>query len=133
MAFSRWDPLHDLLALQERISRLSGADAQGWMPPVDVYETPDRFVITAEVAGLSRDDIRIQIQHDRLTLSGERPPTARGEQYHQVERGHGQFLRTFTLPDGADTEAIVASLEGGVLSIAIPKGESERQRRVEVR
>ncbi len=60
VAFTRWDPLRDLLALQERMERLSGREAGGWTPPVDIFETADSFIVTAELPGLQRDDIEIQ-------------------------------------------------------------------------
>jgi len=133
VAFSRWDPLQDLLALHERMTRLAGADSRGWMPPVDVYETADRYVIAVELPGLTRDDIALGVHEGRLTLSGQRPSVARGEQFLQVERGHGQFARSFSLPDSADADQIAADLKGGVLRVSIPKSSESRLRRVEVR
>jgi HSP20 family protein len=132
VAFSRWDPLQDLLALHERINRLTGTDAPGWMPPVDVFETADRFVVTVEVPGLSQSDFKIEAEEGRLTLKGERPCPVRGAQFHGVERGHGGFSRTFTLPEAINTDQITADLRAGVLTITIPKAEAVRHR-VEVR
>ncbi len=132
MAFARWDPLQDLLALQERMTRLSGLDAPGWVPPVDIYETGDRFVITAELAGLSRDDFQIELHDGKITIKGQRPshpPCC--EQYHRVERGHGQFSRTFLLPLPVNGDAIAADLRSGVLTIQVPK-LTPTQRRITV-
>ena len=72
MAFTRWDPLRDLLALQERMERLSGVEAAGWTPPVDLYETSDAFIVSAELPGLSREDIDIRFHDGQLTLQGTR-------------------------------------------------------------
>jgi HSP20 family protein len=122
VAFARWDPLQDLLALNERMNRLAGLDAPGWVPPVDIYETRERYVLTAELAGLSREDFQIQVHEGKVTLKGQRPsqpPCC--EQYHRVERGHGQFSRSFLLPLPVDTTAISAELANGVLTISIPK------------
>ena len=122
MAFTRWDPLQDLLALHERINRLAGADEPGWMPPVDLYESAGHYLITAEVAGLSRDDIQIQIQEGKLTLRGERQPSeAQSARFERVERGHGHFARTFILPHPVDAHAITADLQDGILTIVVPK------------
>ena len=133
VAFTRWDPLQDLLALQERLHLLSGMDAPGWMPPVDLHETPDRYVLTAELSGLSRDDVQIQVQDGKLFLRGRRPAgTVTCEQYQRVERGHGQFSRTFALPEAVDVDAIQADLEDGILTIWIPKA-SPSERRIEVK
>lgn len=122
MAFTRWDPLQDLLALHERINRLSGPDEAGWMPPVDVYEAADRYIVTAEVAGLEREDIQLQIHEGRLTLKGDRQPAdARAVRFERVERGHGRFARTIVLPPAVDASAVSADLRDGVLTVSIPK------------
>jgi HSP20 family protein len=122
VAFTRWDPLQDLLALHERINRLAGSDEAGWMPPVDLVEEPDRYVVTAEVAGLSREDIQIQFLDGKLSLRGERPPhDPQSVRFERVERGHGRFARTLVLPRAIDTSAVTANLENGVLTIDIPK------------
>jgi HSP20 family protein len=122
VASTRWDPLQDLLALHERITRLAGTDEAGWMPPVDLYESPDRYVVTAEVAGLAREDIQIQVQDGKLILKGERQPRdAQAVRFERVERGHGRFVRTFVLPHAVDPSAVTADLQNGVLTILIPK------------
>jgi HSP20 family protein len=122
VAFTRWDPLQDLLALHERINRLAGTDEPGWMPPVDLRELPDRYVVTAEVAGLEQDDVQIQIQDGKLTLRGERKPrVSDSERFERVERGHGRFARTFVLPHPVEVAAIAADLREGVLTLTIPK------------
>lgn len=132
VAFTRWDPLQDLLALHERINRLAGTDEAGWMPPVDLRETPEQFVLTAEVAGLERDDIQIQILDGKLTLRGERKPREpQSERFERVERGHGRFARTFVLPQAVKVDAISADLQDGVLTVSIPKLFDRRRIEVE--
>jgi HSP20 family protein len=122
VAFTRWDPLQDLLALHERINRLAGSDEAGWMPPVDIYEAPDRYIVTAELAGLSRDDIQIQFQDGKLSIKGERPPQdLQSVRFERVERGHGRFARAFVLPHAVDATAIRADLQDGVLKVTVPK------------
>lgn len=122
MAFTRWDPLQDLLALHERINRLSNTDEPGWMPPVDLRETADSYIVTAEVAGLEQDDVQIQIQEGKLTLRGQRKPRdQQSERFERVERGHGRFARAFVLPHPVDVGAIVADLRDGVLTVTVPK------------
>src|SRR3954451_3926115 len=99
VAFSRCDPFRDLLALHEQIGQLVGSDAPGWTPPVDLYETSGGFVLTAEVPGLARDQVDIQVEESRVVIRGERPSgpgtSVPCEQYHRVERGHGRFSRAF--------------------------------------
>jgi HSP20 family protein len=122
VAFSRWDPLHDLLALHERMNRLGADDPPGWTPAVDLYETADRFVLSIELPGLTRDQIRIELQHDVLTVRGERAVHhEEGAQFHRVERGHGPFARTFPLPQPADAEHVAAEFRDGVLTVVVPK------------
>jgi HSP20 family protein len=128
VASTRWDPLQDLLALHERLNRLAGADEAGWMPPVDVSESSDRFTITLEVAGLSREDIQVTFQDGKLTLKGERPAgEAQSVRYERVERGHGRFSRTFALPGASDAAAVAADLQNGVLTVVIPKASGRRR------
>jgi HSP20 family protein len=132
VAFARWDPIRDLLAIQQRLDR-SAPGPSGWHPPVDLHETTDEYVITAEVPGLSRDDIQIQFHDGRLTLSGVR--RAHGvacEQFHRVERGHGSFTRTFQLPIPIDSDAIRADLRLGVLTVTCPKSADAATRRIHI-
>src|SRR5688572_29606835 len=131
MAFARWDPIRDLLAIQQRVDRFAPGPA-GWVPPVDLHETPDNYVITAELPGLRRDDLEIHLHDGRLTLSGVR--RARGpacEQYHRVERGHGAFSRSFQLPVPVDAAHITADLHDGVLTVTCPKS-GEATRRIDI-
>src|SRR6266498_2273291 len=112
------DPLRDLRAWQERLERLAAQGGSAWDPPIDVYETPARYVVTAEVPGLSREQIELAVQDNRLTIRGVRPaagPDIAVRHYHQVERGHGSFQRTFEFVDAVDQEGIGADLRDGVL------------------
>ena len=132
MAFVRWDPLRDLLAIQQRMNRLAPGPA-GWTPPVDILETGDSYVVMAELPGLTRDDLQIQVRDGRLTISGARRERQEAcEQYHQIERGHGSFSRTFQLPLPVDTERISADLHDGVLTVTCPKSTDGQARRIEI-
>ena len=133
MAFTRWDPLRDLLALHERMERLSGPEVTGWTPPVDLYETADAFVITAELPGLAREDIDIRAQDGQITLQGtRRTPEVPCERYHRVERGHGAFFRRFQLSPSIDVSRITADLRDGVLIVTVPKTATDAPRRIDV-
>ncbi len=136
VVFTRWDPLRDLLALHEQLGQLVGTDAPGWTPPVDLYETPNEFVLTAELPGLARDQIDIHAEDGRIVIRG-----ARGvdpgrdipcEQYHRVERGHGRFSRAFSLPEPIAIDEITADLKDGVLTVTIPKSRDRGTRRIDV-
>jgi HSP20 family protein len=133
MAFSRWDPLRDLLALHDHIGQLVGTDAPGWTPPVDLFETAVAFVLTAELPGLSRDQIDIHAEESRITIRGERSSgQVSCEQYHRVERGHGRFSRAFVLPEPVDVESVSADLKDGLLTVTIPKAGGRGARRISV-
>ncbi len=132
MAFARWDPIRDLLAIQQHVDRFAPGKA-GWTPPVDLYETATDYVLIAELPGLAREDLQIQMRESRLTIAGVRQPLpATCEQYHRVERGHGAFSRTFQLPLPVDAARITAELLEGVLTVHCPK-VAPPTRRINVR
>ena len=132
-----WDPMRDLRAWQERLERLSAHHPDSWTPPIDVYETGDRYVIAAELPGLARDQIELALEDSRLTIRGQRidRTVSSGNviHFHQVERGHGAFARTFEFGSKIDTEAVSADLTNGVLTITLPKAAPAPARKIEVR
>lgn len=138
MAFTRWDPLRDLMALHEQFGELVGSDAQGWKPPVDLYETATEFVLTVELPGLARNQFDIHAEDYRIVIRGARSvgPAAQGvrcEQYHRLERGHGSFSRAFTLPEAIDPTNVSADFKDGVLTVRLPKVPDRGMRRVTVK
>ncbi|MGE0815419.1 MAG: Hsp20/alpha crystallin family protein [Vicinamibacterales bacterium] len=132
MAFARWDPVRDLLAIQFKMERLPAPTSQGWVPAADLCETADAYVVTAELPGVPRDQIHLDIQEGQLTLHGRRDARVACDQYHQVERGHGEFARTFRLPIGVEASRISAELKDGVLTITVPKAPTHAPRRIDV-
>ena len=132
VAFTRWDPLRDLIALHDQIGQLVGHDAPGWTPPVDLYETSTAFILTAELPGLSRSEIEIHAEESRIVIRGERSGHVPCEQYHRVERGHGSFSRTFHLPVAVDGDRVTADLRNGVLTVTCPKADDGAARRIQV-
>lgn len=133
VAFTRWDPLRDLLALHDQLGQLVGTDAPGWTPPVDLYETAASFVLTAEVPGLARDQIEIHVEESRIVIRGDRSGgQVPCEHYHRVERGHGRFSRAFTLPEPIDVDSVAADLKDGLLTVTIPKAGGRGSRRIDV-
>ena len=105
-----------------------------WMPPVDIREEHDRFVLYADIPGVDPQDIEVQMDKGLLTIKGERSTesTSETERYSRVERVHGSFHRRFALPDSADAEGITASGSNGVLRIMIPKKPESTPRRIQV-
>jgi len=146
MTIVRWEPLREFGALQNEMNRLfntvfdapaggnGGATMRRWMPPMDLVETDDRFVLRADLPGMSEDDLKIEFEDGTLTVSGERKSEheSKGEGYHRVERAFGAFSRSLTLPQGVDPEAVNASFDRGVLEVSIPKPEQRKPRRIEI-
>jgi len=132
--FMACDPLRDLRAWQERLERLATHHGSAWAPPIDVYETDDRYVIAAELPGLSREQIDLAVQDNRLTIRGTRPggvPENATRHYHQLERGHGSFLRAFEFAEPIEQDGITADLRDGVLTVTLPK-RAAPPRRIDV-
>jgi len=131
VAFARWDPFRDLLTIQHRLERLS-TGPQGWTPPMDLCETASSYILTAELPGVTRDQVRVDIRDGKLILQGRREARVSCEQYHQVERGHGEFCRSIVLPLAVDAAGMAADMRDGVLTITVPKVPDAGPRRVEV-
>jgi HSP20 family protein len=126
----------DVRAWHERLERLSSPHSDAWAPAIDVYETTDTYVVTAEVPGVSRDEIELAFGESRLTLRGQRADRrvrTDGIHFHQVERSHGSFTRTFEFGGRIDVERVTADLKDGVLTITLPKAPPEAARRIDVR
>ena len=146
MAIVRWDPFQDLISLQERMNRLfeqtldrsrgerEGMVAGTWAPAVDIYETPDSIVLQAELPGLSKDDIDIQVRDNVLTLKGERRSEKEVKEgnYLRVERAYGGFQRAFTLPAAVQADKIRAVFKDGVLDVSIPKAEEAKPKQIKI-
>jgi len=132
-----WDPFGDLRAWHDRLERLAAHHADSWTPAIDIYETPDRYVVTAEVPGMTQEQVTIELGDSRLTLRGQRPDSgADGGEivlYHQVERGHGAFQRTFEFAEKVDAEGVAADLSAGVLTILLPKVPPVPARKINVK
>jgi HSP20 family protein len=142
MAIIRWEPARELQSIQQEVNRLFGTFLDGgseiaprrWIPPMDLVEEGDRFVLRADLPGLAEEDVKIEVEDDVLTVSGERKAEheQRGEGYHRLERSYGSFSRALTLPEGVDPEAVQASFDRGVLEVRIPKPEERKPRRVSI-
>ena len=130
------DPLRDLRAWQERLERLAHPQPEPWAPAIDVYETPESYVITVEVPGLTREQIDLAVEDNRLTVRGRRLEAARAGEpvhYHLIERGHGTFARSFEFPQKVAVDEVKADLAEGVLTVTLPKAPPPASRRIEVR
>lgn len=143
MALIRWEPAREVASLQGEMNRLfntffetpgSTGPGRHWVPPMDLVEEPEHFVLRADLPGLDEKDVTIEVEGDVLTLSGERKVEHQeeGEGYYRLERSTGTFRRTLHLPQGVDAEGIEASFDRGVLELRIPKPEEHKPRRIEI-
>jgi HSP20 family protein len=112
-----------------------GEPGQRWVPPMDLVEGDDHFLLKADLPGLGEDDVNIEIQDNTLTVSGERRSEheSRERGWYRVERSFGRFSRSLTLPEGVDGDAVTAEFDKGVLSVRIPKPEERKPRRVAIK
>ena len=101
-------------------------DTRNWSPAVDVKETDNLFVLTADIPGLTKKDIKVNVASGKLSISGERTyeTDQENDNYHYRERRFGTFDRSFKLPDTVDEEKISASFKNGILNVALPKHEN---------
>jgi len=114
--------------MQERLESLFGRATPGWVPPVDLAEFDDRYELSVELAGLSREDVRIDLHEQTLTVSGQRPGEGCcPERYQQLERGQGGFSRSFRFQQTVQSGAIAADLHDGVLTVVVPKVGGRRR------
>src|SRR5437016_2529628 len=127
-----WDPVRDLLGMQERLETLFGRTAPGWVPPVDLAELAGEYRLTVELPGLRREDVQIDFRDDALTLRGHRPAETCPERYQQFERGQGQFSRSFRFAHAVAAGSISADLVDGVLTIVVPKAGTPAARQIAV-
>lgn len=144
----RWSPETDVL--RNRMDRLFnqmlgdvwGAPAateevatRRWSPVVDIRETDDALMLTAELPGLTREDVQITLDNNVLTLSGERSfeKESKGETFHRIERSYGAFSRSFTLPANVKTDQVAAVFGDGLLRVTLPKVEEAKPRKIEIR
>jgi HSP20 family protein len=116
-----WDPMRDLLAVQDRLGSLFGRAVPGWVPAVDLYEAGDRYVLTVELPGCTREDVQVEMHDDALVLRGARPAGACPDRFQQLERGQGVFSRSFRFGQAIRSDSITADLADGVLTIVVPK------------
>ena len=107
---------------------------QRWVPPMDLVEHDDHFLLRADLPGLTEADVNIELNDGSLTISGERKAehTKQERGFFRVERQFGTFSRTLTLPDGIDGEQIKASFTNGVLEVWIPKPEERKPRKIQI-
>jgi HSP20 family protein len=144
---TRWDPLRNLIFLQERMNELFdeslGANQRRgqhlvpstWTPAVDIYENSGEIVLKADLPGLVQEEIEVNLEEHHLTIRGERKPEAESdrEAFHRVERPTGPFSRAFNLPPIVEEGGIRADYRHGVLTVTLPKRSETKAKPVSIR
>jgi HSP20 family protein len=135
MPVVRWEPFQDAASLQRLYRMLGAAVERNWMPAVDIIDTPDAFVLKAELAGMQPEDVHIELEDDVLTIKGERHQEERPEteEYQSTEWHYGAFQRSITLPHSVKRDAIEATYENGVIEVRVPKAAEVVAQRIEVK
>ena len=138
--FEPWtfvDLLHrdpKMLGMRRGLSGVDSSPVADWVPAVDIIEEKDRFILRADVPGVSAEDIDVSMDSGVLSVSGERHAIAQVDDtgVQRIERATGRFLRRFTLPETADAEGIAAKCANGILEVSIPKPPEIQARRITV-
>jgi HSP20 family protein len=141
----QWNPLQDLMVLQDRMNRLfedatqrrthTASDDEferaDWTPAADIYETDSGYLIAMDLPGVDREKVEIDIDDSRLVVKGMRA-IAESKQ-HRSERPRGKFLRTFSVPGSIDQAKIGAEYKDGVLHIRLPKRTEQKPKKIDIK
>jgi HSP20 family protein len=139
----RWDPVEELEQFRSRMDQAlhrfgfegeTPLATSDWVPRADILETKDAIMVRAELPGVKQEDIEVELENRMLTIEGEKKfkKETEEENYHRVERSYGRFVRTFTLPQNADPDHIIARFDDGVLEVEIPKLEGAKPKQIQI-
>jgi len=153
MSLVRWNPARelaawpsDLFGIQREMNRLFDNFFRGdvkdgdlamssWTPAIDIAEHDNEYIVKAELPGVSRDDVKITLESNILTIRGEKriDKETKEENYHRIERSYGSFQRSFTLPTTVKNDKIDAVYKDGILTVSLPKAEEAKPKQIEVK
>lgn len=138
----KWEPFSELVTMRDDMDRLFdvffGTQPQTiddlWRPSIDIEESNGNLMVKAEIPGMKKENIKVSVKEDMLTISGERKQEneTRDKTYHRIERSYGQFQRMIRLPAEVDADKVKASYKDGVLSVTLPKPESMKPKHIDV-
>jgi HSP20 family protein len=141
----RWEPLSELEQMTERMRRMleqtfggfswssQVTEKAGWSPLVDLEETDDAYVLEAELPGVKREDVNIELVGNELSITGEIKEPERKGTVRRQSRRTGRFAYRVSLPSHLDPDKVEAKLEGGILKVSVPKSERAQRRRIEIK
>ncbi len=145
MTLIRWNPVRQrmmpMVAEWDHLmngffnDRLEDTELTDWTPAIDITEDNDAFLVTADLPGLTKKDININIKENMLTISGERKTEKKDENknYYRTERRYGAFKRSFQLTDKVIADKITASFKDGVLTVNVPKAEEVKPKEIDIK
>ncbi len=141
MTLTRWSPWQELENINRQLARLLddralgfGGETGEWAPSVDIRETDDALIVEAELPGIEKKDVQIEVRDGVLSISGERryERDVKEENVHRIERAYGRFARSFVLPTNVDADKIKAKMKNGVLEVRLPKVESAKPKAITI-
>jgi HSP20 family protein len=143
--FKEWDPFRELNEFQNRLGSFfglqpvrggeKGFSGGTWMPAVDIIEDDKEFLVKAELPEVKREDVHVSVENGVLTIRGERKfeKEEKNKRYHRSERGYGSFARSFSLPEGADSNNVRADFKNGLLQVHLAKSSKGKPNHIEVK
>jgi len=148
-ALTRWDPFKEMDDMQSRFAKFLGLTVPRlgnsgkeelmtvteWAPSVDISEDEKEYLVKTDLPEVRKEDVKITIENGVLIITGERKleKEEKDKKYHRIERSYGNFLRSFTLPDGTDSAKVKAEFKDGVLNVHLPKSEKAQAKALEVK
>lgn len=136
---TEWRPFSDFADLRHRLDQafrdLSDGGQGAWTPSIDLVRKGDALVLKADIPGIKPEEVKIEVEDDVLTISGEHREETEEKKEHYVrrERRYGSFSRSMVMPKGVDADQIDASVKDGVLEVRVPLPKSEEKQRVEIK
>lgn len=138
MTLVKHNPYRSLGTLADTVDRFFGDHetrlSNDWMPAVDITETENEYRFVAEVPGLEKNDIKLSLENNVLSINGEKKNELKqeGRDYHRVERSYGKFERSFRLPREVKSDSISAKYDNGLLTVTVPKAEEAKPREISI-
>jgi HSP20 family protein len=143
MTLTRWSPVRDLAAVEVDVLNQMFESAFGgeplargaWIPAVDIYETAEKdVVVKVDLPDMKRENIKVTFENNVLSIEGQREVASNVERdrFHRIERGHGQFRRSFTLPATVDSSRVDANYQEGVLTVTLPRRAETKPKQIQI-